>query len=248
MWVRIPPPAQMRKLVTRDIQWSPELAYFVGLLVTDGCLSKDGRHITLRSSDLQLIETVKISLGLKTKIGSDAPNGKNWMRKASYRIQIGDAALYRWLETIGLFPAKTYTIGEITVPGELFRDFVRGHLDGDGTVRTYQDSYNKYRDREYTAFRLYISLISASKKHLVWLRKRILEQTKCSGALIKESIKPGAHQVWRIKYSKRESVDLLRWIYYQEELPCLERKRQIAQEALRIIKASKRKVYTLIQI
>jgi len=31
--------------------WSKELAYVIGLLVTDGCLSKNGRHIDPTSKD-----------------------------------------------------------------------------------------------------------------------------------------------------------------------------------------------------
>ena len=39
------------------MKWTSELAYAVGLLTTDGSLSKDGRHIDLTSKDVeQLIE------------------------------------------------------------------------------------------------------------------------------------------------------------------------------------------------
>src|SRR3989338_4553102 len=43
------------KLPLKDFKWSPELAYVVGLLVTDGCLSSDGRHIIMRSSEKPLL-------------------------------------------------------------------------------------------------------------------------------------------------------------------------------------------------
>jgi len=39
------------KLPPKDFKWTPDLAYAVGLLVTDGNLSGDGRHITLRSKE-----------------------------------------------------------------------------------------------------------------------------------------------------------------------------------------------------
>lgn len=50
--------------------WSTELAYAVGLLTTDGNLSKDGKHINLTSKDLDQIKTFKKCLGLKNKIGN----------------------------------------------------------------------------------------------------------------------------------------------------------------------------------
>jgi hypothetical protein len=45
------------KLPDKNFDWSAELAYIIGLLTTDGNLSNDGRHIIMRSSDLQLLNT-----------------------------------------------------------------------------------------------------------------------------------------------------------------------------------------------
>jgi len=56
------------KLPPKNFKWSAELAYLIGLLATDGNLSKDGRHITMRSSDLQLLITFKKCLHLTNKI------------------------------------------------------------------------------------------------------------------------------------------------------------------------------------
>jgi len=116
-----------------NYEWSSNLAYVIGLLVTDGNLSKDGRHITLRSSDTDLLETFKLCLNINNIISQTFNNG--FGKKPSYRIQFSNVQLYRWLLNQGLFPAKTYTIGEIKVPDQYFRDFLRGHLDGDGTIR-----------------------------------------------------------------------------------------------------------------
>ena len=50
-------------------KWSPELAYCIGLIVTDGSLSKTGRHVSFTSKDKQLIELYKKLLCLDNKIG-----------------------------------------------------------------------------------------------------------------------------------------------------------------------------------
>ena len=42
----------MKRLNRVKTEWSPEFAYAIGLLVTDGSLSKDGRHINFSSMDL----------------------------------------------------------------------------------------------------------------------------------------------------------------------------------------------------
>ncbi len=49
------------------IQWSGNLAYAVGLIATDGNLSKDGRHMVFVSKDLQLVETFQKCLGINKK-------------------------------------------------------------------------------------------------------------------------------------------------------------------------------------
>jgi len=49
------------------IQWSSNFAYAIGLLTTDGNLSKDGRHLNLTSKDKDLINIFKGCLGIKNK-------------------------------------------------------------------------------------------------------------------------------------------------------------------------------------
>ena len=38
------------------IEWSPDFAYAIGLITTDGNLSPDGRHVNFTSKDLELIK------------------------------------------------------------------------------------------------------------------------------------------------------------------------------------------------
>lgn len=59
-----------KKLPAGHFEWTPERAYAVGLIVTDGNLSGDGRHIILRSKDIEQIKNFKKCLGLKNKIGT----------------------------------------------------------------------------------------------------------------------------------------------------------------------------------
>ncbi len=46
------------------MKWTANLAYAVGLITTDGCLSKDGRHIDLTSKDLEQCELSKTKLNI----------------------------------------------------------------------------------------------------------------------------------------------------------------------------------------
>ncbi len=225
------------------MEWTPALAYVVGLLVTDGNLSKDGRHIMFRSSDYDLLETFRNCLNLTNKISETFNNG--YAVKPSYRIQFGNVLLYRWLLEIGLFPAKTYTIAEIKIPDEYFRDFLRGHLDGDGSIFTYIDNYGSYKNHNYVNHRLYTKFISASSAHISWLYEKINSLTNTKSSLTSKKPKLEKYALmWEIKFSKKESLKLLKWIYYKDDLPCLQRKYAMAKKMLREIPNYERKVYT----
>ena len=50
------------------IKWSPNFAYAIGLIATDGCLYKDGRHISLTSLDLEQLHNFNKALDIKVKI------------------------------------------------------------------------------------------------------------------------------------------------------------------------------------
>ncbi|MBI3638400.1 hypothetical protein HY227_01500 [Candidatus Wolfebacteria bacterium] len=237
-----------KKLPDESFKWTPELAYVIGLLVTDGCLSKDGRHIAMRSSDIQLLKTFKKCLNLSNRISKTLNNG--WSKKPSYVLSFGNVRLYRWLLKIGLFPAKTYTIGEVKIPDEYFRDFLRGHLDGDGSVWAYKDYYNTHKNSKYIYNRLFVRFISASETHIKWLRENIYKQFFIKGHTWKRlpSRQDQTTSIHEIKFAKKESIKLLNWIYYQNDLPCLERKRIIALKAIDKISKEKRRKYTKIEI
>ncbi|PIP23185.1 MAG: hypothetical protein COX90_03660 [Candidatus Nealsonbacteria bacterium CG_4_10_14_0_2_um_filter_38_17] len=218
------------RLPDKDFEWTPELAYAVGLLTTDGNLSKDGRHITMRSSDVQLLKTFKKCLNLPYKIVQSKNDG--WAKKPCYRVQFSKVQFYRWLLKIGLFPRKTYTIGELKVPNEYFPDFLRGHLDGDGSITTYKDYWNTFKNPKYIYTRLWVRFISASKIHIDWIRRCILKLLFIKGHKSQGKIYRSyqATGMWQLKFAKKDSIRLLSWIYYRPNVPCLIRKRKIAEK------------------
>ncbi len=118
---------------------SSNLAYAIGLITTDGCLYSDRRHISLVSADRQLIETFNRCLGKTNRITLNPRSSLS--KNDSYRVQIGDVSLYRWLTKIGLSTNKSLNLGPIKVPDKYFADFLRGHLDGDGSIVKYEDKY-----------------------------------------------------------------------------------------------------------
>lgn len=200
------------------IKWSPEFAYAIGLLVTDGSLSKDGRHIDLTSVEKEQLENFNKCLGTQIIIGTK--KSQLSPRGFALRVQFGDVLFYKFLLEIGLMPNKTKIIGEVDIPKKYFFDFLRGHLDGDGCFYSYWDP------RWRASFMFYTTFLSASEKHVRWLRTEIDNRLGIQGAFQKN----GA--CYTLKYAKEESFKLLKRIYYSDEVVCLSRKRLKIERAL----------------
>ena len=203
------------------IKWSPEFAYALGLLVTDGSLSSDGRHIDFTSREKEQIVTFMKCLGIvNIKIGHKT---SGYTKKKQLRIQFGDVHLYKFLLSIGLMPAKTKIISKIDVPQKYFFDFLRGHFDGDGTFYSYWDK------RWKRSFMFYTELMSASEKHILWLRETTHSLIGIRGHVTRSK----NNSVIQLKYGKGESLKLLQEMYYSDDVVCLERKRYKVERALK---------------
>jgi len=204
------------------MEWSNDFAYAVGLITTDGSLSKDGRHINLTSKDIEQIHNFAKVWNLKNKIGLKSSTYAK--SKTYYNFQFGNVELYRFLLSIGLHPNKTKTLGKLDIPDKYFADFLRGHLDGDGCTYSYWDK------RWKSSFMLYTVFISASKKHLVWIKQKIDELYGIRGTL-----RYNGKSIYQLKYAKKSSVALMKKLYHGEKVVCLSRKKRKIEQALGII-------------
>ena len=211
----------MKPLCKVKIKWSSEFAYALGLLATDGNLSPDGRHFDFTSKDKEQLRNFMKCLGIKVKIGYKI---SGYTGKKSPHIQFGDVNFYRFLLDIGFMPKKSKIISEIKIPNKYFFDFLRGHLDGDGTFFSYWDP------RWKSSFMFYTVFISASKRHIDWIRNELFELLKIKGHIARDSKK----SVYQLKYAKAESLKLLPKIYYNSGIVCLSRKRLKIEKALKI--------------
>lgn len=183
------------------IEWSPNFAYAIGLLVTDGNLSPDGRHINFTSKDIELIKNFQRGLGISGHIGIKARAKEH--QKEYFVCQFGDVLFYRFLLSIGLMPRKSKRLNTIDVPDKYFFDFLRGHFDGDGTFYSYWDP------RWRSSFMFYTVFLSASQQHIQWLQKKIDGFLGIKGHVNKAK----KDSVYQLKYAKNDSWILLQRLY-----------------------------------
>lgn len=210
----------------RNSDWSSEMAYAVGLIASDGNLSGDGRHLSITSADYDLLETARTCLGLNVSITPTA----NSTGQSYFRLQWGNRKFYDWLLGIGLMPAKSLRLSSLAIPADYMADFVRGCIDGDGSIRTYTDRYNTFKSEKYVYQRLYVSLVSGSRPFLEWLHAYLGNQLTIRGGIYESRRNRSIY--WRLKYMKNDSIRLLKWMYYDLDVPCLARKRDIARPYL----------------
>lgn len=199
-----------------DTTWSSNLAYVVGLLASDGCLATVQPLIDLTSVDIEQLENYKKCLGIETKIG------KKWSSKGrvAYRVQLKNVLFYNWLQTIGIMPNKSKTLGSVKIPNKYFFDFLRGLFDGDGC------SYSYYDPRWKSSFMFYLSFTSASPLFLKWLRTHLKRQIGVSGHIVQSS------GVGCLRFAKAESLKIIEKMYYSPTVVCLSRKRKKIKKTL----------------
>ncbi|MEI8143096.1 MAG: hypothetical protein WCG48_00540 [Candidatus Berkelbacteria bacterium] len=178
-------------------RWSSKIAYAVGLMVTDGNLSRDGRHLDLTSKDIEQLENFNKCLSADHKITWKVGGcGRMYPR-----IQFSDVALYRWMLTIGLTPNKSKTIGIIKVPDKYFLHFLRGCFDGDGS------SYSYWDKRWKSSYMIYTQFISASRTHLEWIRDTIEDLLHVRGKIKKSG------SVFQLTFAKKASFVIYQNMY-----------------------------------
>lgn len=194
------------------IRWTSNFAYAIGLIVSDGNLSPDGRHISFISKDIEQIDNFKLCLEIEDiKIGK---NFSGYEGSICHRIQFGDVLFYIFLLSIGLAPAKSKSIGGVLIPDRYFVDFLRGFFDGDGS------SYSYWDPRWRSSFMFYTEFASASYNYIFWLRNKIFQKMGIFGHVTKD----GHGSTYQLKYAKKESIKLLKKMYYKKGLICLSRK------------------------
>lgn len=187
----------MRYAPKKSYIWSNNIAYAVGLIASDGSLSKDGRHIDLTSKDVEQLENFRIALNRNFNI-SDKWNKSGETAK---RIQFSDVAFYDFLVAAGMTPNKSLTIKEVHVPTKYYQDFLRGLFDGDGSLYAFKDK------RWRSSFMFYTFFYSGSLEFLKFIQQKNIEIVGITGSI------GSASRAYKLQYAKTESKKLARFMY-----------------------------------
>jgi len=124
-------------------KWSNNMAYILGLLAADGCLTTSGRshdiNLSLKVDDIDLVENVKDCIGKKLKVRVRS-------NRKIVDFRFGCRKMFDDLVKLGITPRKSLTLKFPKVPDKYLSHFIRGYVDGDGCLCVFsKPSYHRNR-------------------------------------------------------------------------------------------------------
>lgn len=189
-------------------------AYWLGFIITDGCVHKNLLAIQLAYRDYGHL------VKFKNDIGSDHLVGKHLNKNhPSCNIQIKDQILINDLSKYGVVPNKT---GKEILPylssSELMRHMLRGIIDGDGWI-TYKSAYRNPQRLDWT-----VGIVSSNKVFLETIQLFINKSLQSNNGYFYTVKKKGYKEYYTLCFSGNEFLEkLLTWLYKDASI-YLERK------------------------
>jgi hypothetical protein len=204
-----------------SIEWSEGIGWLVGLVASDGNLSKYAKAITITSKDYDLLEQVQ-DIVLREVTGR-----KNAIIKTStaWCYRFTSHVFYDFCSAVGLTVNKSLTIGHLNVPKEFFRHVLRGIIDGDGSLRVYTKKGCNFRH-------LQIRIVSGSKVFLEWTHSMCCEVFEVKGGgfcKVNKRQWTEDKQYWELVYSHYDSLRITH-ATYQDASYFLRRKYDVTKE------------------
>lgn len=115
---------------------SEEKAYFLGLLVSDGCNNRKGFRINLQEDDKYILEKFKETIEYTGSLMCIKPS--NPKHKIQFALDITSEKICEDLSKLGVVPAKSHKTYFPDIPEHLWHHFIRGVFDGDGWINVYE--------------------------------------------------------------------------------------------------------------
>lgn len=199
------------------------MAYVLGFWFADGHMRHERSYrIGFSSLDGTHLESIKQALKSSSPLFHSRRFGEY---ERAYTFLIHSKSLFHDLLALGGIPSKSTTIKFPFIPIQFLVDFVRGYFDGDGSVHyiSYRASKN---NKIYTNLRS--NFTSGSADFLEKLRSILNEQLSLS---LRKVCQYGPHQ-FKLGYDQKDTVTLLKFMYYPECNLFLDRKYEIYKKYL----------------
>jgi hypothetical protein len=193
--------------------WTPEMAYVLGYWWADGLMyikpSIRAHEVRIASNDLDHLQVI-----------AQVVNHTYDLRKVStqsqtYVLTFCSVEMYRDIERHGGTPRKSRTIGFPLLSAELLPHFVRGIVDGDGTLA-------------WNGARPILQIYSGSPECLNGLATAVDRATGIPAPTLQAN-----RDNWVVKWSTVRAKCLAAWLYFDHPGLALARKATIAAQFLK---------------
>lgn len=190
-------------------QDSEELYYFLGFVAADGYISENEIEIGLNERDVALLEQFR-DLIVPDKPLHYKPKTNSYTLKISCRSKISHFKKFFDMSSNKKHDEMIFP----DIPKRYYKDFIRGYVDGDGSL----DTTKGYRgDKVYVGPRL---RILGNPEFLRGLN----EVTKTQYYHKTNAInRKGKENVYVITYNFKTAREILKWLYSDNHI-CLDRK------------------------
>lgn len=212
-----------------------ELSYYLlGAFITDGNVIQDKSRtnsfkISLSSKDKDWLELIQHEFEGEGRLKQTKGN--------QYELRLYNKKIYDWLIQHGCTPRKSLSLTMPNIPEQYFKDFLRGCMDGDGSISITHYKATK-NAKTYSTISIYLCGSSldfirsiSEKLNKLGLKHNLLtintEKNHINGKLI-GSKNPN----YRIQFSGRKrGTPFLEWLYHDCKL-AMPRKQNLAIKIL----------------
>lgn len=205
-------------------KWSANMAYILGFIFADGCIMKiikngcsDRLTFGVNQKDIDILRKIKKELSAKQSLSMNMNNNSVYFSVYSQKI-VDD------LKKIGVSYRKSFREGPKktfpNIPPAYIRDFIRGVVDGDGTI-----NFDKRR---------YPTLGVCGKKHIItFIRDYFLSKFDIYSKVTQAKKNGNYYNLFYIYYRCNSAKTLINHLYNNASL-YLNRKFKLANQCLRI--------------
>lgn len=150
---------------------SSQKAYWLGLLGADGCVSGNRVSLDLNVNDKYLVQRFINDMESDAPILITKRLHPQGFTTIMSTFRIGDQFLCNSLRKLGITDRKTYILKFPDIKEEYFSHFIRGFVDGDGSI------FGVKQERRLTT-QAHFNLPSASKEFIMAIQEILIEKCR----------------------------------------------------------------------
>ena len=195
--------------------------YLLGLFYSDGNVYSNGssHESSIKSIDISLLSSIRDLVCPNKKISKVKGNN-------CYKLVFTNKIIFDWLNTWGCVPNKTKILKFPNIPKEYNLHFLRGLIDGDGSIGHYKNPIIRFDSAS-------LELIKGVSELLISLGiKNTISKTKWITCTINGRETKSTTQMYRISLCGLRCYKTLKLIYNNSSI-YLDRKKEIADNIIK---------------